>query len=172
VCRLADEHGVSHDVAAGVVAALSPNTTWASNQGDARALLQAHERGRAYDNETAEYAALTVSTYGANKLKAWSIVDERSAAGILSGPKVTAFHANLLGRSDVVTLDSHAFNAWKGYRATGSKLPRIRVTEERQARADYLRAARVKGETACAFQAILWVVWRDRITEGKVEGYA
>ena len=122
-----------------MVAALSPNTRWDTNLIDADSVL-----GMALaPYELADYNECTVSTYTPNKAKAfaiceltWSIErsgERRHPAGymrdvsdpldILRGPKVTAFYLNLIGDSSALTLDSHAYNAFCGFRATGSDLP-------------------------------------------------
>jgi hypothetical protein len=160
---------VTHEIVAGIIAVLSPNCTWEINLADAERTIAS------YPDVT------TVSTYHANREKAYAILrgadtSDASAvgrvpAGIVRGPKVVAFYENLRGDDSVLTLDSHAFNAWKGYRATGSKLAGMPAAERRHAVRDYHRAAERKGETNASFQAIVWLVWKRRIDEGRVEGY-
>jgi len=174
VCRIVDKYRwiagyISHETVAGVIAVLSPNCTWETNLHDA-------------ENVIASYPMpVTVSTYNNNREKAYAILSGadtndssgrgRVPSGIVRGPKVTAFYENLRGDDSALTLDSHAFNAWKGYRATGSKLPNIPAAERRQAVADYIQAAKRKGETNAAFQAVIWLVWKRRVDSGMVSGY-
>lgn len=158
-------------VATGVIAALSPNTLWTTNVYDADALLAAVRTSRG-ESGAAAYYELKVSTYNTNKLKAWTIAEQTGPVlDTLSGPKVTAFYRNLIGDHDALTLDSHAYNAYCGFRATGSDLPGMRAAIEREARRAYERAASTKQETISAFQAIIWVTWKARIDAGKVAGY-
>lgn len=174
VCRIVDKYSwiapyVSHETVAGIIAVLSPNVAWDTNLADA-------------ENVVASYPKVTtVSTYHHNREKAYAILRGadtdcsvnvgRVPAGVVRGPKVTAFYENLCGDDSVLTLDSHAYNAWKGYRATGSKLPWMPAAQRRRAVKDYKRAAVCKGETAAAFQAIVWLVWKRRIESGMVLGY-
>lgn len=170
--RLAVAHETSTKIAAGVTAALSPNARWGQNLVDADSVL--HVALRPYT--LAEYHETTVSTYNPNKTKAFAIAEQHWASSgepldVLSGPKVTAFYLNLIGDSSALTLDSHAYNAYCGFRATGSDLPGMRAQLTRDARKAYRRAAEVKRETVSAFQAIIWVTWKRRVDAGKVAGY-
>jgi hypothetical protein len=162
ICAIVDKYGflpyVTHETVAGIVAVLSPNVDWETNLYDAAQVVDSYP------------SVTVVSTYNKNRDKAYAILrgadtNDTSAqgnvpAGIVRGPKVVAFYENLRGDDTFLTLDSHAFNAWKGYRATGSKLPGMPAAERRQAVKDYTRAAEVKGETPAAFQAVIWLVWK------------
>lgn len=170
-CELSERFDVPHEVAAGVLACLSPNSKWERNKLDATAVLQGVAYGLETGDMSAAYHATKVSTYNPNKVKAWTIAEYGNAADVVSGPKVTAFYQNILGDSSELTLDSHAYNAWCGRRATGSDLPGIPAGLRRQAIADYRCAANVKGETVSAFQAIIWVRWKRKIETSNVKGY-
>ena len=170
--ELAIQHQTTTKIVAGVVAALSPNVHWDRNIEDANSVLGVGLS----PYELADYHECTVSTYNSNKVKAFAIAEldwntRGESLDILRGPKVTAFYLNLIGDSSALTLDSHAYNAFCGFRATGSDLPGMRAQLTRDAREAYTRAAGVKGETVAAFQAIIWVTWKARIDTGKVAGY-
>ena len=172
VGELAIKHETTPKVVAGIVAALSPNARWTSNLEDANNVLGVGLS----PYSIADYHECTVSTYNSNKAKAFAIAEQAwNSTGepldILRGPKVTAFYLNLIGDSSALTLDSHAYNAFCGFRATGSDLPGMRARLTRDAREAYKRAAHVKGETVAAFKAIIWVTWKARIDSGKVAGY-
>ncbi len=172
ITDLAVAYKTTTDITAGVVAALSPNTRWVGNLEDADRVLSI----ALAPYSTADYQECRVSTYNLNKFKAFSIAElawngSGDVLDILSGPKVTAFYRNLIGDSSALTLDSHAYNAFCGFRATGSDLPGMRAQLTRDARAAYTQASVVKGETVSAFQAIIWVTWKARIDAGKVAGY-
>ena len=150
-----------------IVATLSPNSRWESNLEDSKNLLDAvtHRDG------PSSYDDLKVTTYHANKLKAWCIA-ETGDVSYLRGLKVTAFYYNLMGDAGRVTLDSHAFNAYLGARVVGAKRKKIGIQEHEGAVKAFEHAARHYGETPSAFQAIIWLVWKKRIELGKVPGYA
>ena len=172
IAHLAIDHDTNIYTVAGVVAALSPNTHWNMNFADADRVLSVGLSPYGL----ADYHECTVTTYNANKAKAFAIAElDWNSPGepldILGGPKVRAFYLNLIGDSSALTLDSHAYNAFRGFRATGSNLPGMRVQITRNARLAYERAACIKGETAADFQAIIWVTWKARIDAGKVAGY-
>jgi len=173
ICEIVDKYGflpyVTHETVAGIVAVLSPNVDWDTNLYDAANVVDAYP------------SIVTVSSYNKNRDKAYAIlhaacqlpgpVRRVNTIGIVRGDKVVPFYANLLGDDTALTLDSHAYNAWCGYRATGSKLPGMPAAMRRKAALDYTRAAKRKGESVSAFQAILWIVWKDRIDNGRVKGY-
>lgn len=174
ITELAIRHQTTAKIVAGVVAALSPNVGWDRSLEDADRVLsvalQPYELG--------DYYACKVSTYNSNKAKAFAIAElnwltltKDEPLDILSGPKVRPFYQNLIGISNVLTLDSHAYNAFCGFRATGSDLPGMRAQLTRDAREAYTRAAEVKQETVSSFQAIVWLTWKARIDAGKVAGY-
>ncbi len=181
IVALAIKHETTTHIVAGVVAALSPNTRWSRALIDADRVLGVGLS----PYELADYHECTVTTYNSNKVKAFAIaeLDWRPAPlapggdgalrpiDILRGPKVVPFYLNLVGDSSALTLDSHAYNAFCGFRATGSDLPGMRAQLARDAREAYIRAADVKQETVAAFQAIIWLTWKARIDEGKVAGY-
>ena len=176
ITELAIRHKTTTKIVAGVVAALSPNSRWERNLEDADSVLSI----ALHPYELADFHTCTVTTYNANKVKAFTICEldwqtapygKQEPLDILRGPKVTAFYLNLVGDSSALTLDSHTYNAFCGFRATGSDLPGLRAGIAREAREAYRRAAIVKGETIAAFQAIIWVAWKARIDAGKVAGY-
>lgn len=167
VTRLADKYHVELGIAAGVVAVLSPGTSWEQNLIDADTILAGWRSG-------ARPFSLVVTTYGVNKTKAWRILKDGRVFPHLNGPKVVPFYHNLCGDLSVPTIDSHAVNAWHGRRVVGSQRGlwlRRRHTVYRTVAADYTRAAVSRGIAPAQFQAIVWLTWKRRISEGKVPGY-
>ncbi len=172
ITELAIKHETTTAIVAGVVAALSPNTRWSQALTDADSVLSVGLS----PYELADYHECTVTTYNSNKVKAFAVAElDWNTTGkpldILRGPKVVPFYLNLVGDSSALTLDSHAYNAFCGFRATGSDLPGMRAQLARDAREAYIRAAVIKQETVAAFQAIIWLTWKARIDSGKVAGY-
>lgn len=154
MAELAAEFNVDIATAARVVAVLSPNNRWASNIAGARTAMAFHAEGW-----PAESAFGRCGTYNVNISKAWRILDGDPAA--LSGPKVTAFAANLMGDTDFLTLDSWAVRAAMGWTreanfrdGSGPAQPgRNRAVIER----GYRLAAMRCGVPVAHFQAVIWV---------------
>lgn len=142
--------------AAGVLAALSPQTGWGRN---VRLAARAYADG---------YAS---GTLGRSVRAADAILAGADPDSVLRGPKVNAFYRSIADPTDVepVVIDRHAFDIAVG-RETGD-VAREQLTRvgqyERWARA-YRRAARTITEetgidtTAAQVQAITWLAWRRR----------
>jgi hypothetical protein len=141
--RMAAQYGVSAEDAAGVIAILSPRNRWALNIANAEALIAWY----AVDQSS---PLPEVNTFNANRAKAirW-LQGDRSA---LSGPKVEAFYAAIVGDCERVCVDSWATLAAGLGKVPGTKLPRIAQ--------GYRIAARRLGLAPAHFQAIIWVLIR------------
>lgn len=157
---LSEDTGVPLPVIAHVIAALSPNVYWDRNKTDAEAvILEFVKHGR---------VTVRVSTYGRNRTKAIKILETWKAGGpwfeLLSGPKVTAFAANIIDPADPcnVTLDSHAINIAMGQLATQAAHVDPRETVKERYRRAYRMVAREAGLVPCQLQAIVWTVWRNQ----------
>ena len=93
---------------AAVFAALSPNNDYLSNVRDAGRMLNAKRLGLGIDD-------FKVSTYGANKRKAWAIVNGADPLELIKANKTRNFFLNITDPNDPlpVTIDGHIFNAWE-----------------------------------------------------------
>jgi hypothetical protein len=130
---------------AGVLAALSSNTAWYLNIRYATQLA----------------AGETVRTLRRNLDQARAILDGADYAGVLSGPKVLAFAANIAGDEDEVTVDRHAVRVALGEDYSGKMSgPAWRKRYEIIADA-YRKAAAELGESPATVQAVCWVVQRE-----------
>jgi hypothetical protein len=150
---------------AGVIAALSPNNQWARNLQDAAAVLNEH-------HAQGPHAASRVSvcTYDANKLKALAILSMQgptvdTVAAVLNGRKVSAFFRCILGSSQAVCVDGHAYSVWAGEHIPTTKTPKIGPRLYERIAADYrLAAMAISGReprvTPAELQAITWVTHR------------
>jgi hypothetical protein len=163
-CELADRHHVSLGTAAGVIAALSPNSQWEQNLLDADNVLGARFSPTGFDE-------VKVTTYNANKRKACDIVHSGDVFPTLSGPKVTTFYHNICGDESIPTIDSHIINAWYGHRRTGARLPGVKASRVDDIRSDIIHCAFKVGVSPAVFQATIWTVHIRRIKQGKVSGY-
>src|SRR4051794_34841486 len=86
--EIAADGGIPFRSVAGVIAALSPRTSWELNVRWARELARAYAAG-----ETCPRIGTT-----ANRRKAWEIAAGADPLEVLSGPKVRAFFGNIVGR--------------------------------------------------------------------------
>ena len=129
--------------AAGVIAVLSPNTSWKGNITNARKAFACYRAGVPVNECRAGL--------GANVRKAYRILDGDMSA--ITGPKVTAFFQNIMGDPLSVTID-----LWATRAAIGEDIPgRLRATVERA----YLNAAKKRNVSPRDFQAVVWVSVRE-----------
>jgi len=150
---LAKRFNVSLQTVAHVIAALSPNCGWARNQLDALTVLLANADGKQSD-------AVKVSTYNANKVKAFQIL-ATGKTEILGGLKTRAFADNIGNTaSDAVTIDFHAASVARGIRFTTQTAKPITAPQYNLISEAYRHAAQRAGLRAHEVQAITWCVWR------------
>jgi hypothetical protein len=141
------ETGISVRHCAGVIAALSPRQQWGTNVAGAWRMLRAAGEGEGEP---------IVAGLSANRAKAWRIAQGEGPDAVLSGPKVRAFYANILGDVDAVTVD-----IWAARAAEGRENPhaperrRYRLLSE-----SYRRAGERRGMCPRDVQAAVWTVYR------------
>jgi hypothetical protein len=154
-CDLARRYGVSLDVAAGVLGALSPRCRWERNAVDAAHVVEAYVRG-------GDPMQVSCSTFTRNKEKAVQILVAGTRHGILSGEKVNAFADTIEDPdTDAVTVDSHAYNAWVGERVvTNDSGLRVTPKRFRECAADYRKVAELYHIQPHQAQAIIWLTWK------------
>jgi hypothetical protein len=153
--ELADTFGVSGEIAAGVISALSPNNRWERNKKDAFSVLLAVERGMSPDD-------VKVCTFSRNKAKAFAIAQGDQKI-LKESPKTYAFARNV-GEMDAnhVTIDKWHLRACQSASKKPLKLQesctakQYRIIEE-----ETLKVAEEHGMTGYAFQAIVWVTIRN-----------
>lgn len=170
---LAYKYAITTAQAAGVIAALSPNNKWRRNIFDADILIRA-----AIDDKQDD---IKVCTFDLNKDKALRIMDLAfdfdhdestdvdTISAILKGQKVTAFFKCIMGDSDTVCVDGHAYAIFKGQRIPTSKTPKIgkglylSIQRSYQLVAD--RSVDICGHklTPAQVQATTWVTYRRLI---------
>lgn len=133
--------------AAGVIAALSPQTSWEQNLVNAWRLYEGGDpRG-----------------LGANLLKALRCYAGEEPLDVLGGPKVRAFFRCIAEpETDAVCVDRHAWDVAVGMRQ--STVERVGLTPRRyeEAAVAYRRAARLRDVPPHVVQAVTWVEWRAR----------
>jgi hypothetical protein len=146
---MASEYGLSVRHSAGVIAALSPRCQWATNVAGARKMVTAASAG---------LAEPVVGGTRDNRSKAWRIANGEDPEAVLSGPKVRAFYANIMGDGEQVTVDG-----WCARAAEGRDNPHAPKRRRYDLCAEaYRRTARARGMAPRDVQAAVWTVYRRR----------
>lgn len=152
-----DEHGVTIEVASGVIAATSPRLGWGPNVMIAERMLAS--RG------TLDHGGLGRSLQQARHIYAGA--DPRV---VLGGPKTRAFYVAILtaGETGRAVIDRHAWDMLTGERgATSPTAKQYATAAEMMA-----RAAKIVGVGVHELQATTWVSWRSRFWSDGAFGVA
>ena len=159
--RIADKYGTSPEIAAGVIAALSPNNRWERNIVDAEAIIKCWAAG----GTRTDMLNVKVCTYGKMKAKAVDILTrDIPIVEILNGKKIIEFFNCITNPLlNDVCIDGHAYSVWFGQRLTMKEVPAIGVKLRSQIKTDYRDATAFINEelgtyySASTIQAITWV---------------
>jgi len=144
---IAAETGLSTRQCAGIIAALSPRCQWATNVRAARTIAHAAVSGAPMP---------VVAGTMTNRRKAWRIAHGADPDSVLSGPKVRAFFANIMGDEDEVTVD-----VWAARAAEGKRNEQAPVRRRYALLAEaYRRVARKRGYCPRDVQAAVWTAYR------------
>jgi hypothetical protein len=144
--------------AVGIIAVLSPMTSWPMNVRRAREV----------------YATGTTSGLTNNVRKAERIFNGENPDDVVSGEKVTSFFHNILGDDARVTVDRHAIDCAYGKVQTNEERSKaIKSTKARDGygiiRDAYKHVAQIisnetgKVITGAQLQALVWVYWRRNV---------
>lgn len=143
----AEEHGVTIEVASGVLAAMSPRLGWGPNVMIAERML-------------ASRGTLDRGALGRSLQQARHIYHGTEPLLVLGGPKTRAFYSAILtaGESTDPVIDRHAWDMLTGERQAPPPTAKQYVTAaERMS-----RAASILDETVHVVQAVTWLAWRSR----------
>ena len=161
---ISNSTGVDVHRVAGVIAALSPNNRWERNLIDAENVCKVYMNG-----DVSDVMQVKVCTYGKMLDKAVKILECDNISeipNILNGRKIRAFYECIIGKSDAVVVDGHAYSIWIGERLTMKQVPNIGVKLYANIAGDYIQATK---EINAQFninlmpfqvQAITWVTWK------------
>lgn len=139
--------------AAGIIAALSPCSSWTINKSMA---------AQWYEGRRNVHTAPNVA-------KAQRIWDGEDPMTVLGGPKVRAFYLNIMGIDDKesVTIDRHAMMVCEGRVISDKELATFfNVRNNRRYAEEYRRAASILSKecgmplSPAQVQAVTWVWWR------------
>lgn len=148
--------------AAGIIAALSPQSEWENNKNKAAQLYR--QNGIVtLDSEGKVGKGNGIGLPDAVK-KAIRIFHGEDPLDVLKGDKVTAFYRTILNPTGDIdpVIDRHAFDIAVGERTddkTRSRLSRKGVYDEFAN--VYRDAARAAGIGSAQMQAVTWVAWRE-----------
>lgn len=155
---LAVRYGTTTDRAAGIIAALSPQTSWESNKATAEMTCKALSEGRI---PTGREHGQTQANAG-KAIAIWDgvdVMDVLDANGGKSGHKVRSFYKCIANPTDPepVCIDRHAIKAWATDADTW-----VHITPNRYARLkrDYQTGAASLGVLPMQFQALCWIAQR------------
>jgi hypothetical protein len=158
--ELAEKHDRPIAEVAGIISILSPSNRWDRNVEDADTLLTAHAAGLGPDE-------FRVSTYAANRRKAWWMLEEKSTPEEMFGkraPKTCAFFRLIaLPSSPDVVIDGHAFSIAIGVRTVlqSDEIPNLEYKGRYERISSAYREAALRlGLRASEVQAVTWLVWR------------
>ena len=126
--------------AAGIIAALSPRSRWAQNVRAAADVVNGRR---------------PTTVFGANVDKAVRIAQGEDPDAVLSGPKVRAFFANIMGDPNAVTVDT-----WAARIALGETVANVKAPLYGPIADAYRAAARLIGTDPHMVQATTWIVER------------
>lgn len=143
----AEEHGVTIEVASGVLAAMSPRLGWGPNCVIAERML-------------ASRGTLDRGALGRSLQQARHIYHGADPMVVLGGPKTRAFYIAILsaGTEGGAVIDRHAWDMLVGER--GATPPTAK--QYRDAADKMQRAAYIMGVGTHVMQATTWIAWRAR----------
>ncbi len=165
---LAVKSGVTLDVAAGVLAALSPLNSWGANVNLAARFL-------------ATPGGLTAGYLRVGLDKARRIVAGHDILSVLHSDKVSAFYAGIVaaGETDAVCVDRHAYDIAVNTRHNEGDRPKLSKGRYNAVADTYRAAAGILSREVgmilypAQVQSITWVTWRQRYwAAGAFDGHA
>ena len=152
---LATKNGVTLEVAAGVLAALSPLQSWGANVNLAARFLAA--------------GGLHAGYLSVGLAKARAILAGADPVVTLAGDKTVNFYKSIVTRGrEGVTIDRHAWSLAVNVRYAEGNIPTIKGKRYAHAVEAYKRAARILSReygieiTPAQVQAVTWVLWRNK----------
>lgn len=156
VSKLADKYDIPMDVAAGVVAVLSPGNRWWINVRIADKLMLF------WSNDAIDILG-PLSAYPDSLGKALMILNGADPVDVVHGPKVEVFYDSLIdpeGLRRSIVLDGHALNIWSGRKVSLKEAIKPSDDLRDEIEDDYREAAARLRISPQALQATTWYVWR------------
>lgn len=153
--NLADQHGLTVETVAGIIAALSPMQSWGANINLAVRFLA---EGGLYEGYLRS-----------NLAKARDILAGAAPLDALGGDKVRNFYLSILSAgAEGVCIDRHAYSLAVNTRFTEGTIPNLKGKRYAEVVAAYVRAARILSAeygqtiTPAQVQSVTWTLWRAK----------
>lgn len=153
----AERYSLSVEQVAGVLAAISPMQSWASN-------VKLGERILAGRGELTEGAGLRTNTAKANR-----IIKGEAPLDVLGGDKVRNFYLSILTKgAEGITIDRHAYDLACNTRHNEGERPQLKGARYAEYQGVYSRAAEILSFelamplTAGQVQSVTWELWRSK----------
>lgn len=151
----ADCYEVTREVAAGVIAALSPLNSWGANIALSARFLEA--------------GGLDAGYLRANLAKARAILAGAPIEATLSGLKVVNFYRSIVSEGrEGICLDRHAISLAHNDRSMSNDVPSLSPKRYAELAEQYARAAKIMSRelgqaiTPAVCQAVTWKCWRNK----------
>lgn len=151
----ADRYSTTPEIAAGVIAALSPLNSWGNNINLASRFLEA--------------GGLDAGYLKANLAKARRILAGAPIEETLSGLKVVNFYRSIISAgAEGVTVDRHAYCLATNDRSATSAVPSLSAKRYAELAECFVRAAKILSKeldqpiSPAVTQAVTWKIWRDK----------
>lgn len=162
---IASHRGFKTETAVAVFAALSPNSDYYGNLRDVDRLLHAASLGKGLTD-------FNVSTYGANKVKAWRIVKGEDPLDLIRALKTRNFFLNIRDPLDPhpVTVDGHIFNVWQNRRIALNS-PEMKTSQKKYEEVASLirQIGAERNLIPNVVQGLIWYCWK-RLHGIKIKG--
>jgi len=158
---LSAQYNIPVETIVAVIASLSPRNRWERNMQDAESMVKVSAAGGKFD----DLMSLKVCTFKTGKQKAATILSQNitnreQLLATLKGPKLQEFFNCILGDSDDVCIDGHAYSIWVGDRIALANVPSIGKKLRQTIKADYQEAAAILSVAPHIVQAVTWVTWK------------
>lgn len=151
----AERYEVSVEVAAGVIAALSPLNSWGNNVNLAGRFLEA--------------GGLEAGYLKKNLAKARAILAGADVETTLSGLKTINFYRSILSQGqDGLCIDRHAYSLAVNDRSVSNDVPSLSAKRYDEVAERYRRAAKILSRevgqelSPAVVQSVTWTVWRNK----------
>jgi len=143
------EYGVTENQSAGIIAALSPQTSFGSNLKAAEALLDGDEMALNFFHGL-----------GANQDKARAILQGRSPLSILGGHKVRGFYRSILQEPGAICIDRHMYKSCNQF---GLSSPSPTGNAVRAMKKAVRMIATERNWQTFQVQAVVWCTYRQEL---------
>lgn len=151
---VAKRYGVEVYIVTGVFCALSPNSDWMGNLRSMITMVKGFTDGWPIED-------ITVTTYHANRERAWRLMQGESFTDVFKGLKVINFFQSIVNprHPEAVTVDGHIANVVRNQK-NGMWYSGLNNTEYKRVKTAVQKVALDMRLLPSQLQAILWFTWK------------